>query len=638
MPYIFHILILIVLICFDAKAANGDTIKIKTHENVIIRTNPAVGHTAYTTWAVFPSSSVSIHKAVLKMSFRCPPGENCGEWDYLNYIYLRRKGSVFNPSMDIELARFITPYGNGLNQSWSAAWDVEITDFEGLLRDSVEMEYRHTGYEATAGRGWVLNMEIQLIEGPAIRPFHTLHKLWNGNFEYGNANQSINDVLQQQSITYTDSTKSARLRIIQTGHGFGGVENCAEFCSKLRTIRRNGVVLASKQVWRDNCGWNPVFPQGGTWVYDRAGWCPGDIAFPDATDFSVNSSAEEELTIQMQNYTNTAGQYANYVIESYLIEYGEPRFAIDAAMLEVIKPSVEFKNRRINPICSAPVVKVRNNGTTAITSLEIQFGTKGFPKTQFNWTGNLGFMQETEIELNVPHNWFVPEGIFEAEVSKVNNTIDEYSLNNRIESAFTKPDELPQKFVVNIKTNNRPAENAWFLKNENGITIASRTDMLANTEYRDTVEVPSGCYQLLLEDYDGDGLSWWANNDGSGFFRIRKADVSGTIKSWSGDFGSGVLYNFTVGGLLSTEKPVQPITFDVFPNPASHQLMVQTDVNLANNQVYITMTDLSGRQLLQQAIQSESTIVSVDALNSGIYILRLHSKEGTLNKKIQVLK
>lgn len=620
-------------------SANGDTILIKTHDNVIIRTNPSVGHTSYMAWASFPTSGVSIHKATLKMSFRCPPGENCGEWDYLNYIYLRRTGSVNNPSKDIELARFITPYGNGLNQSWLASWEVEITDFEGLLRDSIEIEYRHTGYEASTGRGWLLNMEFELIEGPTIRPFLAVQPLWKGNFEYGNSNQPINTQLLPQTINYSEGAQSARLRIIQTGHGFGGTENCAEFCAKTRTIKRNSNVLNAKQVWRDNCGWNPVFPQGGTWVYDRAAWCPGDIAFPDVIDFNISNSTTDDFVMEMQAYQNIAGQYANYVIESYLIEYGAPTILVDATILEITKPSTKFKNRRINPICSSPVIKVRNNGATPITSLEIQFGTVGYPQTTYTWTGNLSFMQEEEIELAVPHNWYVSEGIFEAEIVKVNGNSDEYSTNNSCRTPFTKPDELPQKFVVNLKTNSFPNENAWFLKDEQGNVIFSRTDFNANTEYRDTVEVPSGCYQLLLEDYDGDGLSWWANNDGAGFFRVRKADVSGTIKSWSGDFGSGILYNFTVGGLLTTEIIPNQFELDIYPNPAQDVLHISTQAPQFESGYVVLVSDLSGRVVINTKINGEQDFtLPVHHLSAGTYIINMKHKNGTLNKYFQIVR
>ena len=36
--------------------------------------------------------------------------------------------------------------------------------------------------------------------------------------------------------------------------------------------------MYTQEIWRDDCGEVALYPQGGTWVYDRANWCPGDKA------------------------------------------------------------------------------------------------------------------------------------------------------------------------------------------------------------------------------------------------------------------------------------------------------------------------------------------------------------------------
>jgi hypothetical protein len=169
--------------------------------------------------------------------------------------------------------------------------------------------------------------------------------------------------------------------------------------------------------------------------------------------------------------------------------------------------------------------------------------------------------------------------------------------------------------------------------------IFSRTDFNANTEYRDTVEVPSGCYQLLLEDYDGDGLSWWANNDGAGFFRVRKADVSGTIKSWSGDFGSGILYNFTVGGLLTTESIPNQFELDIYPNPAQDVLHISTQAPQFESGYVVLVSDLSGRVVINTKINGEQDFtLPVHHLSAGTYIINMKHKNGTLNKYFQIVR
>ena len=51
--------------------------------------------------------------------------------------------------------------------------------------------------------------------------------------------------------------------------------------------------------------------------------------------------------------------------------------------------------------------------------------------------------------------------------------------------------------------------------------------MQSNTLYKDTFNLSPGCYKLQILDTGGnqntneDGLSWWANDDGSGYARLR---------------------------------------------------------------------------------------------------------------------
>ena len=44
--------------------------------------------------------------------------------------------------------------------------------------------------------------------------------------------------------------------------------------SQNNSISINGDDIYQWDVWKD-CGMIPIYPQGGTWPFDRAGWCPG---------------------------------------------------------------------------------------------------------------------------------------------------------------------------------------------------------------------------------------------------------------------------------------------------------------------------------------------------------------------------
>ena len=255
-------------------AAIGDTTYVTSHNNITVVTNPNTGSNGYLSWAVFPSNATTYRKIILTLSHRCPSPMACGEWDYLDYVYLRRTGSVNNASQDIELARYITPYGNSFNSNFRSSWTLDVTDFAAFLHDSVEIEYIHTGYETNVGRGWVVNVEFATIEGiPVMAPI-SFKRLWHGSFPFGNASNPIENYLPADTTITNFNTANLRLKITQSGHG-SDANYCAEFCSKTRSVYFDNNLVEIQPVWR-LCGTNPLYPQGGTWVYDRANWCPGN--------------------------------------------------------------------------------------------------------------------------------------------------------------------------------------------------------------------------------------------------------------------------------------------------------------------------------------------------------------------------
>ncbi len=622
-------------------AAPGDTVKVKTHDNVFIETNPSNGYTAYPAWGVFPALGSNFHKAWFDLTFQCPDGESCGEWDYLNYIYIRRKNGVEGQLLDLELARYITPYGNSYNATWKASYKLDISDMEALLRDSVEIEYRHTGYETNVGRGWKINLEFVFVEGIAPRPFLGINELWNGQFSYGNAASPINEQLTPQNITYSPLTSSATLNIVQTGHAADNVQYCAEFCPKKRTLYRNNVVMSDKDVWRDDCGLNPVYPQAGTWIYDRTSWCPGDLVFPDKIHFAPTPGSTEEFRMEMQAFTNTdATQAPNYVIEAYLIEFGSPAKQLDASIEEIMAPSSDFRFNRMNPICGSPKIKLMNKGAFNLTSVKFSYGVKDGPLSEYTWTGNLNFLESTEVDLAANVNWVTTSGKFEVTIIETNGTTDGYALNNSMVSDFVVPQQIPERFVVSFKTNNFPQENAWYIADAAGNIVENRSGFDAATVYSDTINLPSGCYTFVLQDFDKDGISWWANSDGSGFIRFRKADLATNIKSWSGDFGTEVRFNFTTGVVLGLNEMEETASMEIFPNPAQEQVTVQFSEPIKEAGL-IEVVNITGQSILKQGLNtlsSDAVTLNVSQIPEGIYFICIKTPNFSSQKRFLIVR
>jgi hypothetical protein len=70
---------------------NGDTINIYSHVKEKVITDPAKGYNSYANQIRFPSGYTTYRKAILKITYQCPDSQNCGEWDYIDYVYLKKK-------------------------------------------------------------------------------------------------------------------------------------------------------------------------------------------------------------------------------------------------------------------------------------------------------------------------------------------------------------------------------------------------------------------------------------------------------------------------------------------------------------------------------------------------------------------
>jgi hypothetical protein len=99
--------------------------------------------------------------------------------------------------------------------------------------------------------------------------------------------------------------EAAKVRAIVTGHGQGNTDNAAEFSYKWHKWIVNGQEY-EHYLWRSDCNQNPCRPQGGTWSYSRAGWCPGDKVTPWDSDISdvATPGTTIEINYDIQPYVN----------------------------------------------------------------------------------------------------------------------------------------------------------------------------------------------------------------------------------------------------------------------------------------------------------------------------------------------
>jgi hypothetical protein len=531
--------------------------------------------------------------------------------------------SVFEVIENIEIGRLITPYAGTYPNTWKWTYRFDVTDFQHLLKDSVEIRAFYSGYQD----GFTVTLNFRFVEGEPPLKVARLQKMFGGSFPYGNPSNPIGNYmtpLLHQS--YPGATRTDALLYI-TGHGFGGNENCAEFCSKNYYLKVNNQSKASAAVWDNTCGWNPIFPQGGTWVYNRANWCPGSSVSwyrHDVTPFLLGQT--NLIGFDMQAFTNVNNNYCSYITEGHVIDYLPPTYQNDASVEEILAPSSNPNHSRFNPICGSPKIRIRNNGATALTAAKIEYGVSGGAMQVFNWTGNLALLAEAEVDLPPLSSWFNSFGAntFFARITEANGQADELAFNNEQQSAFQAVPQLPDSFFIFFKTNMLPTENSWLIENSSGQVVRSRNTFPTNTLSRDTIRLEPGCYRFRFNDLGGDGIAFWANQPaGTGSLRFMDAvSPFPMLRNFGGDFGSGVDFQFTVGYQMSTGILSEQI-WKLYPNPANDHITVEFHAELQGQYVF-RVVDLLGRTVQQEQRNlygEQSANIGLSHLPSGSYVL-----------------
>jgi len=503
--------------------------------------------------AMFPMGPLKYEKILMIRSLKCDSSTKgdkypCGEWDYLTHTLIYKpKGDTVEA---FQLGSFVTPYGKRLHlggeKGWS--WVYDVTDYAPLLRGEVDI--------SSGNNQELLDLKFLLIPGTPPRNVLSVENLYPfGTYKYGEL--SDDSVLQARAIVLRPDASGIMLRARISGHGHSGPRNCCEWDSKTHTYFINEWEHFRWNVWTD-CGFNPIYPQGGTWPFDRAGWCPGTKV--DEYDFELTGIVQPGdsvlINYGIEAYRDNGEKEGEYRMSHQLFYYGPPNFKLDARVEDIIAPSITDSYSRVNPICSNPRIIIRNTGKNTLKTLDITYGLKDGQESHYTWFGQLEFLEQEEVYLPSP-SW---EGLEEQEIFMVNienpnGSMDEYPLNNSMTSVVLPPETLAGEFILHIETNNlgRAVDNSYTISNDCGEIIYERAVFEDDTIYNDPIKLEAGCYEFRLIDSIEDGLirHWWnyyENPDEigkNGKVEIQNMDGE-TIRPFYYDFGQELLFRFRV--------------------------------------------------------------------------------------------
>ncbi len=537
----------------------------------------------------------------------------------------------------IELGRAITPYANGFATTWNRQYLFDVTEFAPLLNGTKKIQAHYSGWSD----GFTATIDFHFVTGTPPRDVVSFNPLWHASPKYGvnvNGVHTIENVIDEKTYSMDNATYS-ELTFTPTGHGFGSGDPCAEFCEKTFTVLSNGTNSGQESMWKDDCGENALFPQPGTWLYDRANWCPGEQVPKFKFDLTPNTVAgTNTIDVDFENYNAT--QNGSYTIDAYVVTYGAFNFTNNVEIVDILAPSDKFDHSRFNPICGNPKFVFKNLSNQNVTDVTFEYGIEGYTSTYFNWTGNLAPLQEEEVTLPTMNPYdFAQEGhtTFYLKAHLVNNAVDEDLTDNQMTSQFENVKDLPSDFKVVLKTNNVGAESAWNITDMNGTVLFEQNAPASNQTHETMISgLTQGCYKFTLTDAGKNGLSFWANTDGNGSIKLKKATNNQTIKSFNANFGSKIEYYFSVGTPLTTGEYITENDIKVLPNPNSGAFTVTLPENNTFNALQVV--DITGRIIYSASVSSNTIDIKLNGVKAGVYFVELSDENTNLSKKIVITK
>ena len=573
-----------------------------------------------------------------------------------------------------EIGRFITPYGIGLSLGPDGfTWMYDVTDYAHMLRDSVDL--------SSGNQQELLDLKFAFIHGTPPANVVELTRPWGQSRSISYSALDNDQALKPIDIDIHPSAKKQKVLARFTGHGHnsnsGNYPHCCEWKDNEHSLYVNGNEASSWHIWQaTECAFNPVYPQGGTWPGAREGWCPGDVVKDyeyDVSDIVSGSSYELDYRITPVPSNNLGMGNGNYVVAMHIFQYDEPANTIDAEVYDVIVPSNRGYYSRMNPVCYAPRIVIRNNGSAPLTNCKIKYMVQGGISKTYEWSGYLGFLEKEEVVLPFQDGaFYMGDGSnkFIATVTEPNAAVDGNTMNDAYTSKFDLPDLMEGEVIIQYKTNTNKNDNDLIVYNSKNEVVLQKFGfgLDANTVYWDTLKLDTGCYRLELTDTGHDGLSYWAYPaQGSGFMRIW--NDGGISESFESEFGNKIEYAFAIDAMtidtiftvvdgqdvvviggdtlvqigdgfapLSISEVEENSLMNIYPNPNAGNFYLE----LLN---YSGDLDMEVYNIAGQLIHAETLVSKGDFarkfdlhLTNGVYLIKINGDGYSETKKVIVEK
>lgn len=302
-----------------------------------------------------------------------------------------------------------------------------------------------------------------------------------------------------------------------------------------------------------------------------------------------------------------------------------PVYALDAEVLEVSNVTSTNCSGHIDP-----VVTIRNNGGTDLTSFTLTYSINGGDQLTYDWTGDLGFLETTVISLPTMDFTVEENNQLEVDCTSPNGTDDDYPANNTTITDISQAPVVSGNVILALILDDHPEETTWELYNSNGDIVQQGGPYdTPNEQLIEPLNLSySDCYQFVIYDAGGNGTDYYAvvygNNqvafEGSNFGSLDRNEFSYDI----------------VG--IDEQKLFTDV--NIFPNPAQDQLNVSLFLSQTND-VEIHISDMVGKMVYKNQFDDTAPgtrqfQINTSALQPGVYLMQVRAGNESVVRKITV--
>ena len=296
-------------------------------------------------------------------------------------------------------------------------------------------------------------------------------------------------------------------------------------------------------------------------------------------------------------------------------------YETDVQLLELLQPDVEECRMTLKPsVCWS------NNGNLPVTDIQIHYMLDSLPPRSITRQGNWKYGSLDTVVIDTLHG--LAEGMhsllvwvsFQGDANSANDTLRSNFAYHRGASASWE-----------VRTDYYPSQTHWILKTASGDTIAKNPEPLNfSTTYRDTFCLQEGCSDFIITDSAGDGLTGRDGGwQGSFHFFLQGRCIRSGI-----DFGYRDSIRFCVDSTVSVRHipfGAQGGRLTIFPNPCQEQLRLRIAPLQESSHRY-EIYSMEGRKLMEGEFSGSETVIDVQSLHKGPYLLRAYGSKGQFNK------